>query len=179
LSNGADSLIARSTDHNGWLDAEVARKLIRALWLFDPFGTRILSWVHSAHDKRGEFDSIENGFLSGPLSKAIRDFIREANMGEKKSETLRFERHLLILYFQKGFLMIAEVDSAESFELAIPSLSKTLDDAIAEDRLSFSQLLSHYDMPGRNRLTKQLSTLLQSQKKLKLNAIKGSEVFYQ
>lgn len=143
---------------------EVARKLIRALWLFDPFGTRILSWVHGVYGKRGELDGIENGFLSGPLSKRIRGFIRAANMGKKKSETLRFEGHLLNLCFQKGFLMIGEADSAESFDLAIPSLSKTLDNVIAEDRLSFSQLLSHYDMPGKNRLIKQFCTLLQSQK---------------
>ena len=137
--------------------------MIRALWLFGPFGTRILSWVHSAHGSREEFDELEDGFLSGSLSKMIRDFLAKANMGEKELETLRFGGHLLILYVQEGFLIIAEVDSEGSFELVVPSLSKTLHDALVEDPLSFSQLLSDYDMPGRNRLTKQLSTLLQSQ----------------
>jgi len=137
--------------------------LIRALWLFDPFGTRILRWVYSTYWKRGRTDKVEDGFFTGPLSRAIGDFIKKSNMGEKKSETLRFEGRLLTLYAQRGFLMIAEVDSKEDFELVIPSLSKTLDDAVVEDPLSFSELLSVYDMPGKARLTKQLSTLLRSQ----------------
>nr|MDO8132823.1 hypothetical protein [Candidatus Njordarchaeum guaymaensis] len=137
--------------------------MIRALWLFDPFGTRILRWVNSTYGKRGRFDGLEDGFLSGPLSKAIRDFIAQANAGKQDFKTLRFESHQLIFYFRKGFLVIAEVDSPESFEPAIPLLSKTLENAIVEDPLSFSVLLCNYDMPGKNRLIKQLSAFLKSQ----------------
>jgi hypothetical protein len=142
---------------------EAEEKLIRALWLFDPFGARVLRWVHDTYWKADRLQMVEDGFLSDPMAKAIRDFTRQVNLGEKSSETLSFGGRPLTLYAHKGFLMIAEADSKENLDPAIPSLSKALDDAIAEDPLSFSQLLSGYDMPGKKGLVKRLSTLLQSQ----------------
>jgi hypothetical protein len=159
---GTEPLLVVSTHHNECQCGEVAR-LIRALWLFDPFGTRILHWVHTAYEKGEQLEKLEDGFLYGPLSNAIRDFVNQANKGEKKSENLRFKGHRLILCFEKGFLVIAEADSPKSFEAALPPVLQTLDNAIVRDPLSFCELLANYDMPGKNRLTKKLSTLLQSQ----------------
>jgi hypothetical protein len=107
--------------------------------------------------------TLEKDLASGALSKTVQQLVREASLGAERTRRVEYEGHDLILYYYGWFLIVAEADTVQEFSKLVPLLISGIQDAVSNDPLSFGELLSGNDMPGKSKLTKYLEKVLGSQ----------------
>jgi hypothetical protein len=137
-------------------------KSIRSLCIFDPSNRPVFQWRKGKSIDKDWSERFEKALASGPLSKTIQQLIKEVNLDTEKTRVVEFEGRNLSLHLHGWFLIVADSDSKEEFDKVIPQLLAAINDAISEDPLSFSGLLSHNDMPGRSKLAAHLAKVLGS-----------------
>lgn len=141
---------------------EEARELIRALCIFDRFNKRVFQWSKANSLDKDCLEGFEKGLASGPLSRTVQQMVREASLGAERTRSIEYEGHDLILYYYGWFLIVADADSMEEFDKVIPLLISGIKDAVNKDPLSFSELLSENNMPGKSKLARYLEKVLES-----------------
>lgn len=137
-------------------------ELIRALCIFDRFNKRIFQWSKANSIDKGCMDTFEKDLASKPLSIIVQQLVREASLGAEKTRRVEYQGCDLILYYYGWFLIVAEADSMEEFGKVVPLLVSGMKDAVSEDPLSFSELLSENKMPGKAKLARYLEKVLKS-----------------
>jgi hypothetical protein len=108
-------------------------------------------------------ETLEKDLASGALSRTVQQLVREASLGSERTRRVQYEGRDLILYYYGWFLIVAEADTVQEFSKVVPLLVSGIQDAVSNDPLSFGELLSGNDMPGKSKLTKYLEKVLGSQ----------------
>jgi hypothetical protein len=133
------------------------------MWLFGPFNKCIFSWTGAVDNSTVPVETADQDFLTGLLSNSMKRILREMKMDENSCRRERFQDLTLTLCLHKGFLMVLDAESDRDLDVIEPELRKSISDAINEEPLAFGQLLSDYDMPGRNKLVTRLRSVLETQ----------------
>ena len=137
--------------------------MIRALCIFDRFNKRVFQWSKANPVDKDCMETLEKDLASGALSRTVQQLVREASLGSERTRRVQYEGRDLILYYYGWFLIVAEADTVQEFSKVVPLLVSGIQDAVSNDPLSFGELLSGNDMPGKSKLTKYLEKVLGSQ----------------
>jgi len=136
--------------------------VIRALCIFDRFNKRVFQWSKANQLDKDCLETLEKDLTSGPLSRTVQQLVREASLGADRIRPVEYEGRDLILYYYGWFLFVADADTVQEFSKIVPLLVSGIKDAVTDNPLSFGELLSGNDMPGRSKLTKYLDKVLES-----------------
>jgi hypothetical protein len=135
--------------------------LIKALCIFDRFNKRVFQWSKANSVDKDCIENFEKELASGPLSRTVQQMIREASLGAERTRAIEYEGRNLMLYYYGWFLIVANADSKDEFDKVIPLLISGIKDAVSKDALSFSELLSENNMPGKGKLARYLEKVLE------------------
>jgi hypothetical protein len=149
---------------------EMVVGMIRAMWLFGPFNKCIFYWTDATDRGRVPQGTVEKEFLGELLSGSMRNLRRETEIEESLTQRAQFQGLALTFCIHKGFLMVIDAESDLDLQAIQTRLKRSISDAMNEEPLAFSELLSNYDLPAKIKLRTRLEGILESQHRKHLPA---------